>query len=255
MPDDMGRWNRDAIRLWQSGNKRRGWGQSTRHREERHVWAFLRWCIANEDLTPDVIRNLKPSPRPLEVSRRTADEETFRTLVYWARNVPMGGNGAKPTARLVRRNVALLHVLYSTGLRRAEIAAVRLEDYDRKEGLIYLPGEAAKSGKSRVLPLDPPARRALNEYLVRGRGSEPGPLFQMTSEAIRTMLARLSARAGVEASSHDFRRGFAARVRASGLDIGHTMQLLGHSTPTMTLIYSAEGEQDAAVRRFREVIG
>jgi len=39
-------------------------------------------------------------------------------------------------------------------------------------------------------------------------------------------------------SAHDFRRGFAARGRVQGLDLGPTMKLLGHRSPVMSLRYS-----------------
>ncbi len=82
----------------------------------------------------------------------------------------------------------------------------------------------------------------------RSRGFEPGALFlvrgarPLTSNAIRMLLQGLAHRAGVEAASHDFQRAFAARMRRSGLDLGHVARLLGHFTLTMTLQCSEEGE-------------
>lgn len=59
----------------------------------------------------------------------------------------------------------------------------------------------------------------------------------------------------VRTSSHDFRRAAAASMRRAGMDLGHVMRLLGHSTPTMTLRYSEAGENEAALRAWQRSVG
>lgn len=69
------------------------------------------------------------------------------------------------------------------------------------------------------------------------------------------MLQRIAKAAGITLGSHAMRAGFAARVRADGMDLGATMTLLGHKSPVMTLRYSEAGENDGALNAFHAIEG
>jgi integrase len=69
------------------------------------------------------------------------------------------------------------------------------------------------------------------------------------------MLVDLSADAGVYIRCHALRRGLARRARVAGLDLGETMALLNHSDPTMTRIYTGDGESEAMISAYRERLG
>jgi len=92
-------------------------------------------------------------------------------------------------------------------------------------------------------------------------GREDGPLFlamggrRLGSDGLRQLLERLERAAGVEVHAHAFRRGFARKMRRSGLDLGETAALMGHSSLTMTRHYSQVGEEEAAIDAYRRLIG
>lgn len=118
-----------------------------------------------------------------------------------------------------------------------------------------------KGQKQRRTPFDLPTKRALLEYAARERGREDGPLFvsqlgnRLSGDGLRQVLERLERLAGVEVHAHAFRRGFARRMRRSGLDLGETAALMGHTTLTMTRHYSQAGEEEAAIDAYRRLIG
>lgn len=114
----------------------------------------------------------------------------------------------------------------------------------------------------RAVPFDVKAKEALLEYMVSVRGREPGPLFlarrgvRLSPDALYQAVSKLAARAGVgEAGLHAFRRGFAVRVRKAGVDMDHLQTMLGHSTPVMSRLYSATGEESAALDAYRRLVG
>ncbi len=149
------------------------------------------------------------------------------------------------------RNAALLAVLYGGGLRRSEIVALDLEDFDATTGVLKVKG---KGNKERVSYVTNGARQALDAWLVH-RGGDPGPLFvpvtkggtvllrRMTDQSVLDLVRRLGRRAGIARfSPHDLRRTFIGDMLDLGVDISTVQQLAGHAQVTTTARYDRRGE-------------
>ena len=164
--------------------------------------------------------------------------------------------GADPTPAGTR-DAALIATLYACGLRRAELAGLRLADYASAtaDGPAELTVHAGKGHKDRVLPLEDNAADALDDWLaVRGR--RPGALFLrinkhgrlwgpgLSAQAIYTILAKRTAQAGLAqtASPHDLRRTFISDLLDAGADIATVQQLAGHANVATTVRYDRRGE-------------
>lgn len=89
------------------------------------------------------------------------------------------------------RDSALLALLCGAGLRRSEVVAIDLADYDPSTGTLAVAGGG---GRRRRLLADSEARDALETWLRR-RGDEPGPLFNPINKGGRLQLRRLSEQA------------------------------------------------------------
>lgn len=150
------------------------------------------------------------------------------------------------------RDAAILGVAYSGGLRRAEIAALRLEDVDLVTGTLTVHG---KRNKRRTVPIRNGAMSALRDWL-KIRGDEPGALFwairkegtlrpgHMTTQAIYYVMRHRAQRANVAAfSPHDMRRTFAGDLLDAGADISTVQKLMGHSNVSTTAGYDRRGER------------
>ena len=151
------------------------------------------------------------------------------------------------------RDGAILALLRAGGLRRAEVCALDLADYDTAGSVLTIRG---KRNKERELPLSNGALDALADWLTV-RGAEAGPLFpairkggaiqhgqHMTPQAINLMLAKRAALAGVaDLSPHDLRRTFVSDLLDAGADIATVQKLAGHSNVTTTARYDRRGEQ------------
>ncbi|GII95894.1 tyrosine-type recombinase/integrase [Sinosporangium siamense] len=161
------------------------------------------------------------------------------------------------------RDSALFALLYSTGCRRAEVAAMTLADYDPgarslrvrgkrdKERLVYLTAEAI-SRLERWLAVRGQAAGALFSPISRaGRlRMRDGRPASMTGQAVADILARRLAAAGASPRTpHDFRRTFIGELLDAGVDLATTQALVGHSSPATTARYDRRPE-----RRRREAV-
>ena len=145
------------------------------------------------------------------------------------------------------RNKAMLELIYSSGLRLMELAAVRIQDIDLHRGLIRLRG---KGSKERIVPVGDPAIAAIREYLkIRstfGEKQDPDKLFlthtgkAWDSKQLGLILQRyLSLVAQQEGYTlHTLRHSFATHLLQRGADIRAIQEMLGHSKLSTTEVYT-----------------
>lgn len=248
-PDDLSTLEPSHLLLWLKALRMEGKGDANRAWYQRHVWAFLKWLYVSEHIQRDPRRGVS-KVMVEQVRRPQVTEGAMENLMIVARG-RLKKNG-EPIVNYYR-DIALLRVLWATGVRRKELAAILLEHVDMDTRQIFIPH--AKGKKLRTVPFDFETKKALLEYRMNERGTDPGLLFDMTDNAIYLTVKRLSRAAGVTAFPHAFRSGFARRVRRAGVDLGDTATLMGHSTWLMTRHYSQQGEEDAALASYRAHVG
>jgi len=149
------------------------------------------------------------------------------------------------------RDRALLELLYDTGARVSEVAALELSDLDFDEELLLLTG---KGSKQRLVPMGATLKRALEEYLsARGRLSLLGTKKSskvflnhragaLTRQGIDHIIHRRALIVGIERrriSAHVFRHSCATHMLAHGADIRVVQELLGHASIATTQLYTA----------------
>jgi integrase/recombinase XerD len=137
------------------------------------------------------------------------------------------------------RDRAICEVLYASGLRRQELANLRLEDVNLSKGSLFV--RAGKGGKDRLAMLGSRAVEALRVYL---RGRRQGPVFIGIRGAIDassiTHAVKAAARgAGLrDVRAHTLRHTFATHLLNRGAGIRYIQELLGHSSISTTAIYT-----------------
>lgn len=151
------------------------------------------------------------------------------------------------------RDAALLGVLYTGGLRRAEAAALRREDFTAQTGALKVRG---KGDKERLIYVLGAAAQALQEWLA-WRGEDAGPLFVavrkngalykdkgVSDQAVYNVLRKRALQAGVQHfSPHDLRRTFVGDLLERGVDIVTVQNLAGHANVSTTARYDRRGEE------------
>jgi len=147
-----------------------------------------------------------------------------------------------------RRDAAVLALLYSTGMRRNELAHLRLEDYDHDTGVVRI--RHGKGGRQREALVADPEILAVIAVWLDLRGPAPGYLLTpvisghvqirsspMVGERYRRIVLGLCQRAGILAASpHDFRRTVGTRL-ADRVPLDVVQKYLGHQQITTTQRY------------------
>lgn len=152
------------------------------------------------------------------------------------------------------RDRALIELLYSSGLRRAETIGLNVGDLDMLTGTVRVFG---KGSKERVVPVGNAAQEALRAYLRR-RGS-PGdgePLFlgsrgtRLSDAGLAFVVNRWVKRSALlkKVTPHAFRHSFATHLLNGGCDIRVVQEMLGHASLQTTQIYT-----HVSLERLREV--
>ena len=147
------------------------------------------------------------------------------------------------------RDRALMEVLYSTGIRRRELAALKLYDVDTERGTVTI--RLGKGKKDRVIPIGDRAASWVEKYIREARGQivvEPDDYTVFVSNAgepfnldYLTQLVRDhvdAANIGKRGACHTFRHTMATLMLENGADIRYIQQMLGHSDLKTTAIYT-----------------
>ena len=150
------------------------------------------------------------------------------------------------------RDAALLAILYGVGLRRSEVVALDLADYNAEAGELHVHG---KGNRDRMMPITDGTTDALEAWL-HVRGSTPGPLFcpvnkggritihRMTDQAVLIAINKRAIQGRVaELSPHDLRRSFITHLLDAGADALSVQKLAGHANTQTTLRYDRRDEK------------
>jgi site-specific recombinase XerD len=143
---------------------------------------------------------------------------------------------------------AILAIAYSAGLRVSEIAKLRIEDLDFDRGVIRVRG--GKGRKDRYTLLASRLAKLVEEYRDLHRPREW--LFEgmdgraMAVRSLQEIFYRALADCGIEksASIHCLRHSFATHLLEDGTDIRYIQELLGHSSPKTTQVYTHVARRD-----------
>ena len=148
------------------------------------------------------------------------------------------------------RMKTMLEMLYASGMRVSELVSLPLAAVLHDNTMIEIIG---KGSKPRLVPMDDPARRAIEQWLIerekylkRGRSSKwlfPSKAKQgyMTRDAFFKSLKKLALAAGIDpsrVSPHVIRHSFASHLIAHDADLRSVQKMLGHADIATTEIYT-----------------
>lgn len=225
----------------------RGFERPTIARKAASVRSFSRYLrrtgasphdAGRELHTPAGTRRLPRVPRATE-TEQLLEEATARANPC---------EPADPLAlAIARRDLALLELLYGTGIRIGECCGLDLHDVEMRKRTVTVLG---KGSKVRRLPLGDAAHRALDDYLRHARsalvreGSPGQALFfnrrgnRLTPRDARRVLAQFPLRDGMALHPHALRHAFATHLLEGGADLRSVQELLGHADLATTQVYT-----------------
>lgn len=211
---------------------------STRYQVYSAVSVFYRFLeqqkVVERGLRQDLY-DLRPKRKgkPKQTFFKTQDEiETFFHAVWTS-----PGNTQYDKQLLE----AVLRTLLNTGMRRTELCSLSLSDVEVDRGVIEV--RFGKGGKPRKLGINPSLQHALRKYL-KCRPKTKCDRFFVTAdggpirpEGLSRRIMRVARRAGLDVTTHSFRRTAATVMALNGTSLPVIQGVLGHSTETMANQY------------------
>lgn len=150
-----------------------------------------------------------------------------------------------PEGILPLRDLAIIELLYSSGLRVSELAKIKVLDIDHRENFVKVSG---KGNKERVVPFGSNAREVILQYLRRRTELKPKDDFfflnnrgsGLTTRSIERIVKKYGLLSGIskKISPHALRHTFATHLLGGGADLRSIQELLGHSSLSTTQRYT-----------------
>ena len=233
----------EAYRLYlRNYRTRRGEPLSSRTYDAHNVTLgdFFKWLEdSKEILISPVLYDYAPQSKPLQLPKVLTETEVLKVLEACPINTPTG-----------LRDRAILELFYSTGIRRAELVKLDLEDFlPEREELVIKQG---KGKKDRIVPVGEYARIFVLAYLQMIRPWQAGSpdekaLFVNSRTGTRFCLQTINhlvgqavkrAKIGKKATPHVFRHSMATHLLRGKADIRHVQAILGHTSLQSTEVYT-----------------
>lgn len=239
--DDVADLDLRTLRSWLAKQQSMGLARTTIARRATAARVFTAW-LARSGRTANDVGSSLGSPRALRTLPNVLRADEAADLIAAAAERADDGS---PTGL---RDVAMLELLYATGVRVGELVGLDIDDVDRDRNLIRVLG---KGGKERSAPFGTPAVVALEAWLARGRPLLVRPetdsaLFlgsrgrRIDQRAVRTMVHRRIAEVpgAPDIGPHGLRHTAATHLLEGGADLRSVQELLGHSSLATTQRYT-----------------
>jgi len=224
------------LRAYLTQRRGAGLSNASAARELSAVRGFLAFAAAEEGREANLPR-LKGPKRPRSVPRPISPDEA----------VSLAEEAAEAAHQpwIAARDLALLMLLYGSGLRVAEALALTGAALPLGETILV----TGKRGKTRIVPLLPKVRAAIEDYLAQCpwpvsrdaplfRGARGGPLRgEIVRRSVRR--ARRALSLSERTTPHALRHSFATHLLGRGADLRALQELLGHASLSSTQIYTA----------------
>lgn len=202
--------------------------------------AFFRYLRASGLIASDPLENLE-TPRIPKEPPHTLSQEQVASLFQQI-------DLAQPTGK---RDFAMLHLLYATGMRVGELVALNVADLHLSLAAVVCPGQRGRTKRERTLPISEVALEASRIYLdeVRPHMVERHPeeqaLFlnhhgeRLTRQGFWLIIKGYARQAGItDITPHRLRHSFAVLMLREGMELRSVQELLGHAHISTTQVYS-----------------
>ena len=234
-----------TLRRWLAGMHAAGAERATMQRRAAAARVFFAWAHAAGLLPHDPAAGLR-SPRVDRTLPPTLEVDHARVALE---QLAAHANGIdQPAAKAAAlRDVAMVEVLYASGIRVAELCGLDVTGFDADRQVLRVRG---KGDKERTVPVGAPAVRALDDWLARRHvlaAPEAGrALFvgdrgaRIDPRVVRRLVHRaLSGVPGApDLGPHGLRHAMATHLLEGGADLRSVQEILGHSSLATTQIYT-----------------
>ena len=232
----------DQIRSYLAGyQKINNCGKSTVDNIRRNISSFFTWLEEEDHILKSPVRRIHKIKSKTTVKEIISDEEIERLRDHCE----------------VARDVAIIDMLYSTGMRVGELVHLDIRDinFDERECVVY-----GKGGKERKVYFDARTKLHLQDYIDSRMDDNPAlfvsldaPHNRLKISGVEIRLRELGRRLNIHnIHPHKFRRSMATRAIDKGMPIEQVQKILGHSQIDTTMHYTIVNQNNvkAAHRRY-----
>ena len=230
----------EHIRSWLANLQSTGVARATLTRRIVSIRAFTNWAAANGWLTSDLGANLSV-PKPHKVLPEVLNINEAATVIK-----SLEVRAAEQPDPINIRDLAIIEVLYGSGIRVSELCGLELSDIDDSRNTLNVIG---KAGKQRVVPLGIPAMKALSNYLTTARREISNQLSQaavflgsrgkrIDQRTVREVVYEAMKAVGATMGPHGLRHTAATHLLEGGADLRTVQEILGHASLSTTQIYT-----------------
>ncbi|WP_407643850.1 tyrosine recombinase XerC [Edaphobacillus lindanitolerans] len=215
----------------------RGLSRATISRKISSLRSFFKFASARYGIDDSAFRSLFHPKKEERLPQFFYEEEMERLFE--------ANRGTSPKEL---RDLAILELLYATGMRVSEMTGLKVTDPDPSLDIVRVMG---KGRRERYIPFGHYAREALETYLAEARprilkGNKHDRLFvnmkgtPLTDRGIRYILDGMVERAALHSPVHPhmFRHTFATHLLNNGADMRSVQELLGHASLSSTQVYT-----------------
>ena len=238
LDQDISKWDQltaNQMRFFAASAFRKGLGPSSIQRRLSACRSFFAYLLFEGKVLNNPVADVRAPKAPKRLPK-TLDVDQMNQLLN------MKGKG-----NTFLRDKAMLELLYSSGLRLAELVSLDLGNVDYSDKLIRVLG---KGNKTRVVPIGSHAIKALSQWLVArddwlvdkdlkavflsNRGKRISP------RSVQMRVKHWAKKQGLDGTlhPHQFRHSFASHLLESSSDLRAVQELLGHADISTTQIYT-----------------
>ena len=245
-PTNLSGFRAEHVYAFMDATRMRGVSSGTQHRRFRETRAFFSWCGRMGYTVDHPFKGIPNVRTDTKVIKPFTKSDISKLLTC-----------CDPATEYGLRFRAIILFLLDTGIRRAELEGLDIDDVDLDLGRAFI--RHGKGRKQRVVPFSVEPARIIGEYINRYRTETSGPLFLRIDRGggrrpfnkyhLGTLFQRLGHEAGVHANPHRFRHTFATWAIQAGAREIDVQYLLGHSPAVRTRRYAATYDASMAANR------
>ncbi len=246
--DDIKNITKKDIQLYLADLHKKEYSKTSVSRKLSSLRAFFNYALRKHIINVSPIASIKNPKQPKYHPNVPNVEQVTHILDVPQKQLNEENSSPKEIA-LFSRNIALVELLYGSGLRISEALNLNKADFSEEKSSIIVTG---KGNKKRVVPLTEKSKIVLKTWLTYYSviGSDissdyTSPLFigargsrLNRREALR-IIEKLEKQEGTpHLSAHSFRHAYATHLLESGLDLRTVQELLGHARIATTQVYT-----------------